>query len=151
MKKMWAKRVGDIEKPEEQKMLLKQSPLYSVQNIKAPLFVVHGANDPRVKKAESDQIVIALRDLGKDVEYICASDEGHGFAGVDNRIALHVAMEKFFGKHLGGRVQKAVRKPIQKKLNGLTVNVKTLTLKTSAASSNSKKTKSSVKSRDKKK
>jgi dipeptidyl aminopeptidase/acylaminoacyl peptidase len=124
VKAMFAKRVGDMDKPEEREMLIKQSPLNSAKNIKAPLFVAHGANDPRVKKAEADQIVVALRDLGRKVEYICAPDEGHGFAGRDNRIALFVAMEKFFAKYLGGRLQEDVPAGIQKKLDAITVNVK---------------------------
>jgi hypothetical protein len=128
MKKIFAVRVGDMEKPIEKKMLEKQSPLNSAKNIKSPLFVVQGANDPRVKKAESDQIVVALRDLGRAVEYIVAPDEGHGFAGKENRIAMYTAMEQFFAKHLNGRVQKEVRDVIQNKLDAITVDVKMVVL-----------------------
>ncbi len=127
MKKTFAVRVGDKDDPKDKEMLEKQSPLNSAQNIKAPLFVVQGANDPRVKKAEADQIVVALRDLGRQVEYIVAPDEGHGFAGKENRIAMYTAMEQFFAKHLNGRVQKDVRDVIQKKLEAITVDVKTVT------------------------
>ncbi len=129
MKKIFAVRVGDMEKPEEKEMLEKQSPLNSAKNIKSPLFVVQGANDPRVKKAEADQIVIALRDLGRHVEYIVAPDEGHGFAGKENRIAMYTAMEQFFSKYLGGRVQKDVRDAIEKKIEMITVDIKTVTVK----------------------
>jgi dipeptidyl aminopeptidase/acylaminoacyl peptidase len=129
MKKIFAVRVGDMEKPEEKEMLEKQSPLNSAKNIKAPLFVVQGANDPRVKKAEADQIVVALRDLGRQVEYIVAPDEGHGFAGKENRIAMYTAMEQFFSKYLGGRVQKDVRDIIEKKLEAITVDIKTVSMK----------------------
>jgi hypothetical protein len=128
MKKTFAIRVGDKDDPKDKEMLEKQSPLNSAKNIKAPLFVVQGANDPRVKKAEADQIVVALRDLGRQVEYIVAPDEGHGFAGKENRIAMYTAMEQFFAKHLKGRVQKDVRDVIQKKLNDITVDVKTVTM-----------------------
>jgi dipeptidyl aminopeptidase/acylaminoacyl peptidase len=128
IKKTFAVRVGDMEKPDEKAMLEKQSPLNSAKNIKAPLFVVQGANDPRVKKAESDQIVVALRDLGRAVEYIVAPDEGHGFAGKENRIAMYTAMEQFFAKHLGGREQKEVRDIIRDKLQAITVDVKTVSL-----------------------
>ena len=128
IKKTFAVRVGDLEKPEEKEMLEKQSPLNSAKNIKAPLFVVQGANDPRVKKAESDQIVVALRDLGRAIEYIVAPDEGHGFAGKENRIAMYTAMEQFFAKHLGGREQKEVRDVIKEKLQAITVDVKTVAL-----------------------
>jgi len=128
VKKLFAVRVGDMEKPEEKKMLEEQSPLNSAKNIKAPLYVVQGANDPRVKKAESDQIVVAARDLGLQVEYMVAPDEGHGFAGRENRLAMVVAMEKFFVKHLGGRAQEDVPADIQKKLDAITVDVKTVTM-----------------------
>ena len=128
MKKMFAVRVGDMEKPEELKMLEEQSPLNSAKNIKAPLLVVQGANDPRVKKAESDQIVVAMRDLGRPVEYIVAPDEGHGFAGRENRIAFYAAMESFFAKHIGGRYQESVSPEVQKKLEALRVDVSTVTL-----------------------
>ena len=67
--------------------------------------MAQGANDPRVKKAESEQIVIALRDRGFPVEYIMAPDEGHGFARPVNNMALFAAAEGFFAKHLGGRHQ----------------------------------------------
>jgi dipeptidyl aminopeptidase/acylaminoacyl peptidase len=133
MKKTFAIRVGDKDNPKDKEMLEKQSPFNSAKNIKAPLFVVQGANDPRVKKAEADQIVVALRDLGRQVEYIVAPDEGHGFAGKENRIAMYTAMEQFFAKHLNGRVQKDVRDVIQKKLDDITVDVKTVSMPTSVA------------------
>ncbi|MGH2568090.1 MAG: prolyl oligopeptidase family serine peptidase, partial [Bacteroidota bacterium] len=128
VKKIFAVRVGDMEKPEELKTLEAQSPLNSATNIKAPLLVVQGANDPRVKKAESDQIVVALRELGRAVEYMVAPDEGHGFAGRDNRMAHYTAMERFFAKHLGGRHQESVTPEVQKKLDALTVDIKTVTM-----------------------
>jgi dipeptidyl aminopeptidase/acylaminoacyl peptidase len=128
MKKTFAIRVGDKDDPKDKEMLEKQSPLNSAKNITAPLFVVQGANDPRVKKAEADQIVVALRDLGRQVEYMVAPDEGHGFAGKENRIAMYTAMEQFFAKHLKGREQKEVRDVIQKKLEAITVDIKTVTM-----------------------
>ncbi len=128
MKRTFAIRVGDIENPEDVKMLEEQSPLNSAKNIKAPLLVIQGANDPRVKKAESDQIVIALRDLGRTVEYMVAPDEGHGFAGRENRLAAYTALEKFFAKQLGGRQQEAVPADIQKRIDALMVDVKSVTL-----------------------
>lgn len=128
IKKTFAIRVGDMEKPDELEMLKKQSPLNSAQNIKSPLYVVQGANDPRVKKAESDQIVVAMRELGRQVEYMVAPDEGHGFAGLENRLAMVVAMEKFLAKHLNGRIQEDIREPIQKKLEAITVDINTVTM-----------------------
>jgi dipeptidyl aminopeptidase/acylaminoacyl peptidase len=126
-KKMFAVRVGDMENPKDLKQLERQSPLNSASKIKAPLLVVQGANDPRVKKAESDQIVVAMRDLGRQVEYMVAPDEGHGFAGKENRLAMYTAMEKFLAKHIGGRAQESVSPDIQKRLAALTVDVKTVT------------------------
>lgn len=128
IRKTFAIRVGDMDKPDELEMLKKQSPLNSADKITAPLYVVQGANDPRVKKAESDQIVVALRDLKRDVEYMVAPDEGHGFAGLENRLAMVVAMERFLAKHLNGRVQEDVREAIQKKLNDITVDINTVTM-----------------------
>ena len=86
--------------------LERQSPLNSAEKIKTPLLVVQGANDPRVKKAESDQIVIALRDRGFPVEYLVADDEGHGFARPVNNMALFATAEKFLAKHLGGGISR---------------------------------------------
>lgn len=123
IQKIFNLRVGDKDKPEERKILEEQSPLNSATNIKAPLYVVQGANDPRVKKAESDQIVVALRDLGREIEYMLAPDEGHGFVNELNRLAMFTAMEKFFYKHLKGRLQEDVKEEIQKKLDELTVDI----------------------------
>ena len=120
--------VGDPDDPEDAKRLRRQSPLFSADKIKAPLLVVQGANDPRVKKAEADQIVVAMRDLGRDVEYIVAPDKGHGFAGVENRMAFTVAMEKFLAEHLGGRFQKSVAPEIQKRLDEITVPIESVTM-----------------------
>ena len=128
LKTLFNERVGDPSKPEDAERLKRQSPLFSAEKIKAPLLVVQGANDPRVKKAESDQIVVALRDLGRDVEYIVAPDEGHGFVGVDNRMAFSVAAEKFLAKHLGGRYQEAMSEKVRSRLETLTVDVTTVVL-----------------------
>ena len=133
MKKIFAVRVGDKDNPAERKMMEAQSPLNSADSIRAPLLVVQGANDPRVKKAESDRIVVAMRDRGRQVEYLVAPDEGHGFAGKENRLALYTAMERFFAKYLGGRAQESVAPEIQKKLEALTVDVKTLSVAAAGA------------------
>ncbi len=128
IKKMFAVRVGDLEDPKDVAMLEQQSPLNAATSITAPLFVVQGANDPRVNKAESDQIVVALRDLGRKIEYMVAPDEGHGFAGKENRLAMYTAMERFFAKHLAGRVQESVTPDVQKKLDAIMVDVGTVSL-----------------------
>ncbi len=124
MKKMFAIRVGDMDKPEELELLKAQSPLHSAKQIQAPLLVIQGANDPRVKQHESDQIVAALRDLNLPVEYLVATDEGHGYRGRDNRVAMTVAIERFLHQHLRGRVQESVSPEIKAKLAKLTVDPK---------------------------
>lgn len=93
--------IGD---PEKDKQLLKEvSPLFHVQNIKAPLLIVQGANDPRVKQRESDQIVEELKKRNIDVQYILNENEGHGFHNEENQIQLYKDIEIFLNKHLGGR------------------------------------------------
>ena len=98
------------------------------RKIKSSLLVVQGANDPRVKKAESDQIVIALRDRGFPVEYLVAPDEGHGFARPVNNMAMFAAAEKFLAKQLGGRYQEAMTPEVATRLKEITVDPKTVTL-----------------------
>ena len=100
---MFAKRVGDLEK--EPEFLKSRSPLFFVDKIKAPLLIGQGANDPRVKQAESDQIVAALRKAGKTVEYLVYTDEGHGFARPDNRLHFNAHVEAFLARQLGGRAE----------------------------------------------
>ncbi len=77
------------------------SPFFHAGDIQAPLLVAQGANDPRVRKEESDQIVAALRGRGIAVEYIVKENEGHGFHNEENVFEFYRAMEKFLGKHLG--------------------------------------------------
>ncbi len=105
-----------------------QSPLYSASKITAPLMVVQGANDPRVKQAESDQIVVAMRELGLPVEYLVAEDEGHGFAKPVNNMAFLAAAEKFLANHLGGRYQEDMPDDVAKKLEELMVDINTVKL-----------------------
>ena len=111
----------------------KLSPINFVDRIQAPLLVVHGANDPRVKQSESDRIVMALRDKGRPVEYLVAPDEGHGFRAPENRLALAVAMEKFLKKYLGGRAQEDVPAEMAAKLQALTVDVTKLAVAPAAS------------------
>ncbi len=93
--------IGDPGRDEA--LLRAASPLFSADRIRAPLLVIQGGNDPRVKKAESEQIVAALRKRGVAVTYLANAHEGHGFSNEGNRLAVYVAMEKFFARHLGGR------------------------------------------------
>lgn len=95
------KRMGHPEKDRE--FLESRSPLFKVDNIKIPMLVAQGANDPRVKKAEADQVVEAMKKKGLDHQYMVFSDEGHGFAKPENRMKFYAAAEKFLAKHLGGR------------------------------------------------
>jgi dipeptidyl aminopeptidase/acylaminoacyl peptidase len=76
------------------------SPALNAHKIITPLFVAQGANDPRVNKAESDQIVEALNKRGIEVEYMVKDNEGHGFANEENRFDFYRAMEKFLAKHI---------------------------------------------------
>ena len=121
-RKMFYSRMGDPTTAEGKTQLQQQSPLFSAGKIKTPLFVVQGANDPRVKKAESDQIVVALRDRGFPVEYMVAPDEGHGFQRPVNNMAMYAAIEKFLAKHLGGRYQESMEPEVAKRLKEITVN-----------------------------
>ncbi|KAI9133548.1 S9 family peptidase [Acaryochloris sp. CCMEE 5410] len=126
MKSMFALRVGDPKDPADQDRLKAQSPLFSAQNIQAPLLVIQGANDPRVKQAESDQIVAALRDLGRPVDYLIAPDEGHGFRKEINLLTMTASLERFFAQHLGGRYQKELSPELQTNIEALTVDIKTV-------------------------
>jgi dipeptidyl aminopeptidase/acylaminoacyl peptidase len=99
----WERRVGSLAKDEE--FLKSRSPLFKVQQIKAPLLIGHGVNDPRVVKAESDQVVAAIRQSGKKVEYIVFPDEGHGFLRPENRTKWFAAVETFLAQQLGGRTE----------------------------------------------
>ncbi|HEY5590243.1 MAG TPA: S9 family peptidase [Paludibacter sp.] len=127
-RKIFHVRMGDPTNPEGKAQLERQSPLNSANKIKAALLVVQGANDPRVNKAESDQIVIALRDRGFPVEYIVAPDEGHGFARPVNNMAMLASAEKFLAKHLGGRYQESMKPEVSKRLGEITVDVTTVKL-----------------------
>ena len=128
IRKVFYLRMGDPSTPEGEADLKAMSPLFSADKIKSPLLVVQGANDPRVKQHESDQIVVALRDRGFDVEYIVAPDEGHGFARPVNNMAMLAAAEKFLSKHLGGRFQESMKPEVATRLAEITVDPKTVVL-----------------------
>jgi dipeptidyl aminopeptidase/acylaminoacyl peptidase len=100
---MMYRRVGDPE--HEPELLRERSPLFAVEQIRIPLLVVQGANDPRVKQAEAEQIVAALRDKGLPHEYLLFGDEGHGLAKPQNRETFYARAEAFLAEHLGGRVE----------------------------------------------
>jgi dipeptidyl aminopeptidase/acylaminoacyl peptidase len=100
-KAMFYEMVGDPVK--DSALLAEVSPALHAGNIKTPLFVAQGANDPRVNKAESDQMVEALRKRGVQVDYMVKNDEGHGFANEGNRLEFYKEMDKFFDKYLSGK------------------------------------------------
>lgn len=105
MTEMFAKRVADKRTPEGRRKLRDMSPLTHVDEIKRPLLVGQGANDPRVKRQESDQIVRAMQKKDLPVTYVLFPDEGHGFAKPENNIAFNAVAEAFLAKHLGGRAE----------------------------------------------
>ncbi|MEQ9668182.1 S9 family peptidase [Coleofasciculus sp. G2-EDA-02] len=103
MKAMFAHRLGDLETEEE--FLKARSPLFFIDRIQKPLLIGQGANDPRVKEAESEQIVEAMRKANKPVEYALYTDEGHGFARPENRLHFFAIAEEFLSKYIGGRFE----------------------------------------------
>lgn len=127
-RKMWMLRVGDLDTEEGRAQLRSQSPFFHAKQIRVPMLIVQGANDPRVKKAESDQIVVALREGKQPVEYLLAENEGHGYVNEDNRMAMFVAIEVFLSRHIGGRYQKVVPKNIADRITQLQVDINTVTL-----------------------
>ncbi len=105
MRPLLSTRVGDPDNPEDRKLLWERSPLKHADRIVRPLLIGQGANDPRVKKQESDQIVAALRGKGVPVIYVLYPDEGHGFLRQENRLSFVAIAEAFLGKFLGGRTE----------------------------------------------
>jgi dipeptidyl aminopeptidase/acylaminoacyl peptidase len=102
---MLHERVGNPDTDGE--FLRARSPLTHVDRIRIPMLIAQGANDPRVKRAESEQIVAAMTEKGIPHEYLVFEDEGHGFARPENRLAFYAAAERFLARHLGGRYEPA--------------------------------------------
>jgi dipeptidyl aminopeptidase/acylaminoacyl peptidase len=100
MIQLWHKRVGD-----DPDFLWSRSPLSRVDAIKIPILIGQGENDPRVKRAESEQIVAAMTERGIDHEYVMYENEGHGFAKPENRLDFYHRADRFLAKHLGGRAE----------------------------------------------
>ena len=103
IKAIFDKRLGKVDTEEE--FLKSRSPLFRADQIKVPLLIGQGANDPRVNQKESDQIVAAMRKNHEPLEYIVFPDEGHGFARPENRLAFYAAAEQFLAKQLSGRAE----------------------------------------------
>jgi len=111
---------GDPETEEGRKILNEKSPINYVDKIKKPLLIGQGANDPRVKQAESDQIVDAMKAKNIPVTYILYPDEGHGFARPENRLSFYAITEGFLAKYLKGRFEK-----IENDFNNSSINIVT--------------------------
>ncbi|MDB2387118.1 prolyl oligopeptidase family serine peptidase, partial [Shewanella sp.] len=118
--------VGDPEVAADRKDMSSRSPINFVENIKTPLLIVQGANDPRVTQLESDNIARVMYKKDLPVEYILAKDEGHGFMKRNNKLAYIMAMENFFAKHLGGKSSKETSKELVTHLETLKVDLSTL-------------------------
>jgi dipeptidyl aminopeptidase/acylaminoacyl peptidase len=128
IRQMLYQRMGNPTTPDGKALLVERSPLTSAGKIKTPLMIAQGANDPRVNHAESEQIVVALRDRGYPVEYLLIPDEGHGFARPVNNMASTMATEKFFAQYLGGRYQEGGTPEVTARLKLITVDPKTVVL-----------------------
>jgi dipeptidyl aminopeptidase/acylaminoacyl peptidase len=115
---MFKDRVGDHTTEEGRKLLEERSPLNFVDKIERPLLIAQGANDPRVKQSESDQIVEAMRKKKIPVTYVLFPDEGHGFARPENNLAFYAVTEAFLARHLGGKCE-----PIGEAFEGSTITV----------------------------
>jgi dipeptidyl aminopeptidase/acylaminoacyl peptidase len=118
MLSMLHRRMGDPTTPEGQALLRERSPVFAADAIRRPLLIAQGANDARVKQAESDQIVEAMQAKGIPVTYLLFDDEGHGFARPDNNLAFFAATELFLAQHLGGRAE-----PMPSALPGATMRI----------------------------
>ena len=115
---VFEQRVGELKTEEGKAFLRSRSPLFKVDRIQRPLLIGQGANDPRVKQAEADQIVQAMKAKQLPVTYVLFPDEGHGFARPENRKAFNAVAEAFLAKHLGGRYE-----PIGADFTGSSVTV----------------------------
>jgi dipeptidyl aminopeptidase/acylaminoacyl peptidase len=127
-RQMFYQRMGNPTTADGKALLVERSPLTSASKIKTPLMIAQGANDPRVNHAESEQILVALRDRGFPVEYLLIPDEGHGFARPVNNMAALMATERFLAKYLGGRYQEGGTPEVVARLKEVTVDPKTVVL-----------------------
>ncbi len=118
MIELFATRMGDARTEDGRAFLAGRSPLSYVDQIEKPLLIGQGANDPRVKQAESDQIVHAMQDANIPVTYLLYTDEGHGFARPENRLSFYAVTDAFLAEHLGGRYE-----PIGDDFEGSSVTV----------------------------
>ncbi|MDQ2766651.1 MAG: alpha/beta fold hydrolase [Gemmatimonadota bacterium] len=122
----WYPFVGDPRIAEDRADMLARSPLFRADSARAPLLIFQGANDPRVTKAQADQIAVALTRRHIPVTYLLAASEGHGFGESETALAVTRATEEFLGACLGGRVQPRVTARVTNALAAMRVNVDTL-------------------------
>ena len=115
---LFTSRVGDHRTEEGTQFLLERSPLSYVDNICRPLLIGQGANDPRVKQSESDQIVQAMQNKEIPITYVLYPDEGHGFARPENNLSFFAVAEAFLARHLSGRYE-----PVGDDLTGASITV----------------------------
>jgi len=120
MVKQFHERMGNPNTPEGLALLKERSPLHKADRIVRPLLIAQGANDPRVKQAESDQIVAAMEQHHIPVTYVVFPDEGHGFARPENNIAFTAIAEAFLAQCLGGRAE-----PLKGEVAASTADIKT--------------------------
>jgi dipeptidyl aminopeptidase/acylaminoacyl peptidase len=102
IRSLFLKAIGDPDTEDGLSLLRERSPLFQAGRIAKPLLIAQGANDPRVKQAEADQMVKALKEKGIPVAYLLYPDEGHGFARPENNVAFFAIAENFLARHLGG-------------------------------------------------
>lgn len=110
---MMYEMVGNPSNDADSTRMVKTSPALNADKIKSPLFIAQGANDPRVVKSESDQMVEAMKERGVEVEYMVKDNEGHGFRNEENKFEFYGAMEGFLAQHIGGRVSEDLRKSVK--------------------------------------
>ncbi len=118
MVQMFKDRVGDMTTEEGKKLLDERSPLNYVEKINKPLLIAQGANDPRVKQSEADQIVAAMKEKKIPMTYVLFPDEGHGFARPENNLAFYAVAEAFLAEQLGGRYE-----PVEGAFEGSSITV----------------------------
>jgi dipeptidyl aminopeptidase/acylaminoacyl peptidase len=105
MRSLFDVRVGNVDDPKDAELIREASPLFKAERIKRPLLIGQGANDPRVKQAEAEQIVAAIEKNQGRASYVLYPDEGHGFVRPENRIDFNARAEAFLAEHLGGRCE----------------------------------------------
>ena len=116
-------KIGDPDDPKDVQRLAWQSPIHATDQIKAPVFVYHGAKDELIKKSQADRFVAACRSSGVRVEYLVSPREGHGFADPLDEQAVYIAIERFLAEHIGGKRQRDVPREVEERIASLHLSV----------------------------